>query len=97
MVDNKEWHLIGDRITRRLHICTCQRKLKSFVDELLAVKAIVQDWSLPVLSHQYMLIAWLGSLDLIEHGSNIEHAWLADEEFWEWLETIKDSPNLEDN
>lgn len=101
MSDINEWHKIGNKLTAYLGICRCQRKLKSIVDDLLRLKEINQKvydsgGDRNFTGAEWALLAMLESRDLVTHGVNCEYPIIYGE-FWEWLEEIKDNPNLEDN
>lgn len=106
--DIKEWHKIGNRLTSYLHICSCQRKLKSIVEIMLRIQSKFESGYLARdLTPEELLICNLldANSDVITHGTNCEypilgHAVLDKHDnlgFWEWLKTIKDNPNLIDN
>ena len=104
MVDNKEWHKIGDKLTNYFQICGCQRKLKSIIDSLLSIRKKCNDaYELGTprdfTGAEWLLIAMIESRsEAICHGTNCEYPIIMnDDPFWIWLDEIKDSPNLEDN
>lgn len=94
----KQWHEIGNRLTHRLGVCNCQRKLKSFVLILLEIhrKCSDSDWA-NITSEELMICALLEHRDIIDHGTNAEYPIWMDQEFAEWLKSIKDDPILQDN
>lgn len=93
----KKWHEIGNKLTHYLGICSCQRKLKSIVDVLVTIynksKTNESEWT----SEEYLIIALLDSKNLITHGVNIEYPIIVDNEFWQWINSVKNDVNLEDN
>lgn len=97
MKDLKKWHEMGNKLTNYLCICHCQRKLKSIVDVLVKIydksKTEKPEWT----SEEYLIISLLDSIGLITHGVNIEYPIIIDNEFWQWINSIKDDENLEDN
>lgn len=108
MQDNKiydinEWHKIGYKLTKYLKICSCQRKLKSIVDNLVSiyekcVGAYEGTHERNFTGAEWALIAMLENYDYITHGINCEYPIIIkDHEFWKWLLEIKDSPYLQDN
>jgi len=97
-----EWHKIGDKLCAFLKICACQRKLKSIVEVLVRIKEKGEKGDHGWTAEEYLILAMLDSRDLITHGINCEYPIILhmngqQEDFWEWLEKIKDSPYLEDN
>jgi len=104
MVDNKEWHKIGNILTYYFGICRCQRKLKSIVDDLVRIKQKcidANDLGTPrdFTGAEWLLIAIIESKsDAITHGTNCEYPIIMREDpFWKWLDKVKNNPNLEDN
>lgn len=103
-VDNTEWHKIGDKLTGYFGICSCQRKLKSIIDNLYSIYekcngAQEGTHERDFTGAEWLLIAILdkGS-NLITHGINCEYPIInSDDEFWKWIIVVKDNPNLEDN
>ena len=101
-IDDKEWHKIGDKLTNYLGICGCQRKLKSIVDVLVRIydkgKTGKHNWT----AEEYLILAMLDARNLITHGINCEYPIILhmprnNDDFWEWINSIKDNPNLDDN
>lgn len=102
--DIKRWHEIGDKLIGYFGICGCQRKLKSIVDNLLSIKqkclgAYIKDTPRDFTGAEWLLIALLDrSSEAICHGVNCEYPIIMEnDEFWIWLDSIKDDPALEDN
>ena len=98
-INYEEWHKIGNKLCTYLRICKCQRKLKSIVDILIKIyekgKNNERSWT----SEEYLILAFLDSINLITHGTNCEYPIMisTNSDFWEWLYSIKDNPNLCDN
>lgn len=93
-----EWKAIGQRLTSELGICDCQRKLLSIVRALVGIQDKVLSRNLKFSANEVLIIAFLDSKKLITHGVNIEYPSLDEEhEFWKWIKSIKNNPNLEDN
>lgn len=104
MVDNKEWHKIGDKLTDYFGICGCQRKLKSIIDNLYSIYCKVEEFyekdiPLNFTGAEWLVIAMMDkNSDAICHGTNCEYPIIIkDDPFWKWILEIKDNPNLEDN
>lgn len=111
-IDTKEWHKIGDKLTAYLGICGCQRKLKSIIDVLVRIYDKGQTGEHNWTAEEYLILAMLDARKLITHGVNCEYPIISptmtrDEvlifnnlytvDFWEWINSVKDNPNLEDN
>lgn len=106
MVDNEEWHKIGNKLAGFFGICNCQRKHKTIVDALVSIYEnlkLDREKQRPFTGVELLIIAiidrWPGGVTApICHGTNIEYPILVKEhEFWKWLLEVKDNPNLEDN
>ena len=100
MIENiDEWHRIGNKLCKYLQICSCQRKLKSFVDILIKIwnKRDYLQTGETFTAEEYLILANLDAVNLIVHGTNCEYPIIIENEFWIWLNEIKDSPYLEDN
>lgn len=95
----KEWHKIGYKLCGYLKICSCQRKLKSFVTILANIysKKEYLRTGEEFTGEEYMILAMLDSLNLIVHGTNCEYPIILENEFWDFINEVKDSPYLEDN
>lgn len=95
----KEWHKIGDKLTGYFRICSCQRKLKTIVDNLVSIhdKCIVRNFDFT--GTEWLIIAMMDrNSNAISHGVNCEYPILnQDDPFWTWIMEIKDSPHLTDN
>lgn len=106
-----EWHKIGDKLCGYLMICSCQRKLKSIVGVLVRIwekgHTSKDNGYTPLRDSQpethgftpeeFLMCAWLDRVGLITHGVNCEYPIIHNNEFWDWLLSIKDSPYLQDN
>lgn len=101
-VNLKEWHEIRDKLTNYLGICKCQRKLKSIINVLVRIydkgQNGIHDWT----AEEYLILAMLDARGLITHGINCEYPIILhmnrnNDDFWEWIKTVKDNPNLDDN
>lgn len=94
---DKEWHKIGITLTGCLGICQCQRKLKSFVNVLIRIynkyKNNTKNWT----EEEYIILSFLDSRGLITHGTNCEYPIILDNDFWKYVNLIKDNEFLEDN
>lgn len=105
MVDDKEWHRIGDELTGMFHICGCQRKLKSIVDNLYSIYekcngAYKGTHKRDFTGAEWLLIALIEAhfQGNITHGINCEYPIIIEEgTLWKWVLKEKDNPNLEDN
>ena len=103
-VNDKEWHKIGDYLTTYFGICSCQRKLKSIVDNLYSIYekcigAYEGTHERDFTGAEWLIIALLDkSTDAVCHGINCEYPIInKDDELWKWVLETKDNPNLEDN
>lgn len=100
MVNDKEWHEIGNKLAGFLGICDCQRKLKTIVDSLVVIYSKLERGEKEGFTGAELLIIAIldRHTDAITHGTNIECPILMkDSKFWKWLLEVKDNPNLEDN
>jgi hypothetical protein len=93
----EEWHELGNKLSEQLGICNCQRKIKSITTVLLNIKHKSESNIHGYNSEEYLICALLNRIGLMTHGVNSEYPYLVEHEFWEWLEIIKDDPNLIDN
>jgi hypothetical protein len=98
-IDIKEWHKIGNKLTRYFNICSCQRKLKSIIDNLASIKEKCQNEEYNFTGAEWLVIAMMDkSSDAITHGINCEYPIInKDDPFWIWIDEVKNNPNLEDN
>lgn len=106
-IDTQEWHKIGDYLTSYFKICSCQRKLKTIVDNLYEIYLKLKDYRenntpLEFTGAEWLVLATLDAMyplkDAICHGINCEYPiLLEDSEFWKWVIETKGNPNLEDN
>lgn len=102
MVNDEEWHKIGDELCAIFNICNCQRKIKSIIDNLYEIYIKIDNqYEVPLnfTGAEWLLIAILdkGS-NAISHGVNIEYPILNKDNFiWEFVLRVKDNENLEDN
>ena len=101
-INHNEWYEISDKLTNYLGICGCQRKIKSIIDVLVRIydkgQAGKHNWT----AEEYLILAMVDSRDLITHGINCEypiilHMTRDDDDFWEWINSVKDNPNLNDD
>lgn len=106
MSDIKEWHKIGDTLCRYLKICSCQRKLKSIVDELWFIYQEEEkfredrDYERKYTGSDWLLWAMIDSrtTGIVYHGVNCEYPIVYTEsEFWQFIKEAVNNPNLEDN
>lgn len=103
-IDNKEWHKIGDELASMFNICSCQRKLKTIVDNLYEIYMKLVDFQdnqtpLKFTGTEWLIIAMIDrNTPAIAHGINCEYPIIMrDEIFWKWIIEAKNNPNLEDN
>lgn len=93
-----EGQAIGRQLTKELGICDCQRKLLSIVRALIGIRDKILSRNLKFSANEVLIITFLDSKKLLTHGVNIEYPILDEgHEFWKWIESIKNNPNLEDN
>ncbi len=103
MNNTEEWHKIGNKLTSWFGICSCQRKLKSIINNLYSIYekcngAYEGTHDRDFTGAEWLLIALLDKAGAITHGINCEYPIINKElEFWKWIIEIKDSPYLEDN
>lgn len=103
-VDLKEWHKIGDHLCAIFRICSCQRKLKTIVDNLYSIYTKLETFQndrvpLDFTGAEWLLVAMIDkNTEAITHGTNCEYPILnKDNELWKWVIEVKNNPNLEDN
>jgi hypothetical protein len=98
-IDTKEWHKIGDKLTGYFGICSCQRKLKTIIENLVSIKekCLKQDYSFT--GAEWLVLAQMERYsDAVCHGINCEYPIINENDpFWIWIEEVKNNPNLEDN
>lgn len=92
-----EWEKIAIKLTTKLGICDCQRKLKSIIDCLLQIKRKTESGERDYTGAEYLICALLEEKGLTEHGINCEYPLLWDVEFWQWVENVSINPDLYDN
>ena len=99
-----EWHKIGNKLCGYFGICSCQRKLKTIVDNLVSIYekcngAYEETHERDFTGAEWLVIAVLDAQSTaITHGINCEYPIInKEDEFWKWIMEIKDSPYLEDN
>lgn len=109
MADSNEWHKIGSQLTTYFGICSCQRKLKSIVDNLSSIKqkcidAYDKGTPRDFTGAEWLLLAIMNSMPdqkgntPVMHGTNCEYPIINESHFfWKWLDEVKNNPNLEDN
>lgn len=100
----EEWHKIGNQLTSYFHICSCQRKLKSIIDNLYSIYekcngAYEGTHERDFTGAEWLLLAILENKSTaVSHGVNCEYPIINKEDpFWMWIVEIKDSPYLSDN
>lgn len=103
-IEEESWHEISEKLANYFQICSCQRKIKSIVDNLLAIKkkcidAYELDTPRDFTGAEWLIIAQLDSFsNSVTHGINCEYPIInKHDEFWVWLDKIKDNKNLIDN
>ncbi len=99
MVDNKEWHRIGDELCRIFNICSCQRKLKTIIDNLYSIYLRLEKRDFTFTGTEWLIIAMIDrNSDAITHGINCEYPILnKDNYIWKFIIESYNNPNLEDN
>jgi len=99
MKNTEEWHKIGDRLTSYFAICSCQRKLKSIIDNLYSIYIKIENQDYNFTGAEWLLIAFLdATTNSITHGINCEYPIIRNNDpLWKWIIEVKDSPYLEDN
>ncbi len=97
--ETKEWHKIGDMLTTYFRICSCQRKLKTIIDNLYQIYLKLEARTFNFTGTEWLIIAMMDrNTEAITHGVNCEYPILnKDDVFWKWIVEIKDSPYLKDN
>jgi hypothetical protein len=94
-----EWSKIGEQLTSYFGICSCQRKLKTIINNLVSIKekCLKRDYSFT--GAEWLIIALIEKDSwAIKHGINCEYPIInEDDPFWVWIDEVKDNPNLEDN
>ena len=98
--DVDEWHKIGNKLTKELHICGCQRKLKSIIEVLNNIRDKHENGNDSYTGEEYLILALIdaNTNKIITHGTNCEWPILTDlDGFWKWIREVRDSPYLEDN
>ncbi len=105
-IDNiEEWHRIGNKLTKYLKICSCQRKLRSIIDNLWEMHEKNRAAYETGGDRQFTGAEWLvwamidaNTAGIVDHGINCEYPiTYSESEFWEWIKEVKDSPYLQDN
>ena len=98
------WHEIRGKLTKHLDICGCQRKLKSIIGVLVGIYDKGQSGGHNWTAEEYLILAMLDAKGLIVHGINCEYPIITHplsgsdvDDFWRWINSVKDSPNLSDN
>jgi len=99
MIEHEEWQRIADVITSTFKICSCQRKIKTIVDNLYEIYVKLDERKFEFTGAEWLIIAMMDkSSNLVVHGINCEYPMLnKDEPFWKWIVEIKNSPYLKDN
>lgn len=103
-IDDKEWHKISNELAKIFSICSCQRKLKTIVDNLHEIYTKLVDYQdngtpLSFTGAEWLLVAMIDqNTDAITHGTNCEYPIIMrDTALWKWIVAAKNNPNLEDN
>lgn len=93
------WDEIGETLTIKFNICSCQRKLKSIVDNMYSIYIRLEERNFTFTGAEWLIIAMMDkNSDAVSHGVNSEYPILMKHhEFWEWIIAVKDNPNLSDN
>lgn len=97
-INDKEWHEIGDKLTSYFGICSCQRKIKSIVDNLASIKEKCLNRDFNFTGAEWLLIAIIDrSSNAIMHGVNCEYPMIQENDpLWIYIDKVKDNPNLID-
>lgn len=103
-IDVNEWHKISKKLTSYFFICSCQRKIKSIIDNLYSIYKKCEDASELGIERDFTGAEWLiialieSNTDAITHGINCEYPIInKEDELWKWILEVKDNPNLYDN
>lgn len=101
---NESWDAISIKLTSYFNICSCQRKLKTIVDNLLSIRKKCLDADNLGTPRDFTGAEWLVLAILeqkhssVTHGTNCEYPIIMENDpFWEWLDIVKNNPNLIDN
>ncbi len=99
MENTDEWHKIGNKLTAMFNICSCQRKLKTIIDNLYSIYVRLENKDFNFTGSEWLIIAMIDKhTDAICHGTNCEYPILnKDNKLWKFIIEVKDSPYLEDN
>lgn len=101
-IELEEWHKIGNKLTNYFGICSCQRKIKSIIDNLYSIytKCNYEDPNRDFTGAEWLVIAMIDrySKEEITHGVNCEYPIINENsEFWKWIIEVKNNPYLTDN
>lgn len=98
-VDAKRWNEISETLTEYFQICSCQRKIKSIVDNLAEIKDKCERRDFNFTGAEWLLIAIMDARShAVAHGINCEYPIIrSSDDFWQFIDSVKDDPNLEDN
>lgn len=95
----KAWKHAKDCIVAFFSICTCQRKVKTIVDNMYSIYQKLEDQNFNFTGAEWVLIAMMDKRsNTIIHGTNCEYPILCkDDLFWKFILETKDQPWLIDN
>lgn len=97
----EEWHKIGDRLCQIFNICSCQRKLKTIIDDLYSIhqQLIKRDMKYNFTGCQWLIIAMLDKhTEAVTHGTNCEYPFINENnEIWKFILESHKNPHLKDN
>ena len=93
--DFENWDNLQYRLTTFFGICSCQRKLKTIIDNLVSIKEKLIDRNFNFTGSEWLIIAILDkNTDSITHGINCEYPIINTENpMWKWIDEVKDNPN----
>jgi hypothetical protein len=97
-IELTQWHEIGNKLTKYLEICDCQRKLKSIISNLASIydKCISKDYIFT--GAEWLLLAMIERYDFVNHGTNAEYPIINQEhEFWKFILDANSLSFLQDN
>lgn len=98
-INDIEWNKIRVDLTNYFGICSCQRKLKTIVDNLVSIKEKCLNRNYDFTGAEWLVLALMDRNSIgIMHGVNCEYPIInEDDSFWIWIDEIKNNKNLVDN
>lgn len=96
--DMKQWDEIREKLTSYFGVCPCQRKIKSIIDNLVSIKEKCLANNFDFTGAEWLLLALMDKYsNTIMHGINCEYPIINEnDEFWVWIDEVKNNPNLID-